>query len=155
MKNEQVMSRRIQPVLLLFWALYFSIVLCSNTSDALKALGWLPSSWIFVSGNFEMVRTVVAIYHPPSWLVGIFFAGVIAWQGIGAVLLWKAFVAAIQQKQHYKIAAYQALTVTISLWAAFLLSDELFLAYEIPGLDATHFNLLIAEIATFLVFKSE
>ncbi|GAB3916347.1 hypothetical protein [Larkinella terrae] len=155
MDKESLPGRRIQAVLLFFWAGYFSIVLCSNTGDALKVLGWLPANWIFVSGNYEMVRSVVGIYHPPSWLAGIFFAGVIGWQAIGAVLLWRAFGTVVQQTPGQKAAVYRALTVTIALWAAFLLSDEIFLAYEIPSLDATHFNLLVAEIGTFLICRKD
>ena len=153
MKNEHATGPRIQAVLLLFWALYFSIVLSSNSTDALKALGLVPSGWIFVSGNFEMVQTVVGIYHSPPWLAGLFFAGVLAWQGWGAVLLWKAFAATIRQTQNHTAVATQALTVTIGLWAAFILADEFFLAYEMAGLASTHFSLLIASIATLIAFK--
>ncbi|GAB3905231.1 hypothetical protein GCM10028803_35800 [Larkinella knui] len=152
-KNHQLAGQRIQAVLLLFWALYFSMVLCSNSTDALKALGLLPSGWTFVSGNFELVRTVVGIYHSPTWLAGLFFAGVLVWQGVGAVLLWQAFVAILRQTPAQQAAAYRALTVTTGLWAAFILSDEFFLAFETPGLESTHFSLLIAEIATFIAIK--
>ncbi|KAA9349961.1 hypothetical protein [Larkinella humicola] len=153
--NSPHSGKTIQAVLLLFWALYFSLVLGSNSTDALKALGLLPTDWVFASGNYAMVRTVVGIYHPPVWVAGLFYTGVLVWQAVGAVLLWRAFAATVRQTQHYPQAAYQALTVTIGLWAAFILADEFFLAYEMSGLSATHFSLLIAEIGTLLVFRKE
>ncbi|RCR65816.1 hypothetical protein [Larkinella punicea] len=151
--NSPHSGKTIQAVLLLFWALYFSLVLCSNSTDALKALGLLPANWVFASGNFALVQKVVGIYHSPVWLAGLFYTGVLVWQAVGAVLLWSAFAATVQQTSQYQATAYRALTVTISLWAAFILADEFFLAYEMSGLSATHFSLLIAEIGTLLVFR--
>jgi hypothetical protein len=151
--NTPRSGKTIQAVLLLFWALYFSLVLCSNSTDALKALGMLPADWVFASGNYAMVQKVVGIYHSPGWLAGLFYTGVLVWQAVGSVLLWRAFAATVRQTQHGQMAAYQALTVTIGLWAAFILADEFFLAYEMSGLSSTHFSLLIAEIGTLLLFK--
>ncbi|RRA99973.1 hypothetical protein [Larkinella rosea] len=155
MKNEQVINRRIPSVLLLFWALYLSLVLVSNTADALKALGILSSDAVFVSGNFDLIQKVVSIYHSPGWLAGLLYAGVLGWQTAGSILLWQAFVADMRQKPGHKTAAVRALTALIGLWAAFLLSDEFFLAYEMPGLSNTHFNLLIASIATAIAVRMD
>lgn len=152
--NSPQSGKTIQAVLLLFWALYFSFVLCSNSTDALKALGLLPANWVFASGNYALVQKVVGIYHSPVWLAGLFYTGVLVWQAVGAVLLWSAFAATVRQTQDYPLAAYRALTVTIGLWAAFILADEFFLAYDMSGLSATHFSLLIAEIGTLLVFRT-
>ncbi|WP_421827401.1 hypothetical protein [Larkinella sp.] len=151
--NNPHSGKTIQAVLLLFWALYFSLVLGSNSTDALKALGLLPTDWVFASGNYALVQKVVGIYHSPVWLAGLFYTGVLVWQAVGAVLLWSAFAATVRQTSQYQTTAYRALTVTIGLWAAFILADEFFLAYEMSGLSATHFSLLIAEIGTLLVFR--
>lgn len=149
----QTIDKQIRAGLLAFWALYFSIVLLSNSADALKNLSILPSEWPFASGNYILIVRVLAIYQSPVWLAVVFFAGVILWEGIGAVLFWKAFLETVRQTLTYKSTAHRAFGVTIGLWAAFLLADEIFLAYLLGGLTATHFNLLLTELGSFILIR--
>ncbi|MBO0948450.1 hypothetical protein [Fibrella forsythiae] len=151
--TRSTIDRRIRAGLLLFWALYFSIVCLSNTTDALKALNLLPPNFRFVSGNYSMVSKVVGIYGPTAGWAGFFFAGVISWEGVGAVLFWRALAGSIRETADRVALAYQAFGVTIGLWAAFIISDEVFLAYEFPGLSSTFFNLLIAELGSFILLR--
>jgi len=149
----KTIDNRIRAGLILFWALYFSIVWLSNTADALKALSILPATWPFTSGNYMLIVRVVAIYQSPVWLSVLFFAGVILWEGFGAILFWKAFAAVSQQKPTQTISIHQAFGVTIGLWAAFILADEVFLTYMLGGIAATHYNLLLAELASFILVR--
>lgn len=151
--THHLIDRRIWAGLLLFWALYFSIICLSNTTDALKALSMLPPDFRFVSGNYNMVSKVVGIYGPTAGLAGLFFAGVILWEGLGAFLFWKALVANARQADNSRESTYLAFGVTIGLWATFIVSDEVFLAYEFPGLSSTFFNLLIAELGSFILIR--
>ena len=146
-------DKRIRAGLLLFWALYFSIIWLSNTTDALKALDLLPPNWRFVSGNFSLVSKVVGIYGSPVWLAGLMFAGVLIWEGAGAILFWKALASTIRKTNSSRAAIYRAFSITIGLWATFIFSDEVFLAYEFPGLSSTFFSLLIAELASFILIR--
>jgi len=149
----QTIDNRIRAGLVLFWALYFSIVWLSNTTDALKAMSILPSDWAFVSGNYTLIVRVLAVYQSPVWLSVLLFGGVILWEGIGAILFWKAFRASVRQTLTQKIAMHQAFGFTIGLWASFILADEIFLAYMLGGIAATHYNLLLAELATFILIR--
>jgi hypothetical protein len=146
-------DRQIRTGLLLFWALYFSIIWLSNTTDALKALDLLPPTFRFVSGNYSMVSKVVGIYSSPVWLAGLMFAGVIIWEGVGAILFWKAVASTIRKPDSSLVSIYRAFGITIGLWATFIFSDEVFLAYEFPGLSSTFFSLLIAELASFILIR--
>ena len=151
--THHAIDKRIRAGLLLFWALYFSTVWLSNTTDALKALTLLPPDFKFVSGNYGMVQKVVRIYGPTAGLAGLFFAGVILWEGLGAILFWRALIGTIRKTGNSRVLAYQAFGVTIGLWATFIFSDEVFLAYEFPGLSSTFFSLLIAELASFILIR--
>ncbi|MEZ0541320.1 hypothetical protein [Fibrella arboris] len=148
-----IVDRRIKAGLLLFWALYFSVVWLSNTTDALKALNLLPTGFRFVSGNYSLVSKVVGMYGPTAGLAGVFFAGVISWEGIGAVLFWQALIGLLKHTGDSRAAAHRAFGATIGLWAAFILTDEVFLAYEFPGLSTTFFNLFIAEVGSLILFR--
>ncbi|MGA0560343.1 hypothetical protein ACO2Q8_27010 [Larkinella sp. VNQ87] len=146
-------GQRILAILLLFWSLYVSLVFLSNTADALRALNWLPANWIFVSGNYALVRQVISIYSTSVWLSGLFYGGVLIWQSVGSILLWRAFAATLRQTPNRQAATERALTVLIGLWAAFIVADEFFLAYELPGLSSTHFSLLLTSLATLIAFR--
>ncbi|WP_020599297.1 hypothetical protein [Spirosoma panaciterrae] len=149
----QTIDKRIRAGLMLFWALYFSIVWMSNTADALKTLSILPANWPFVSGNYTLIVRVLAIYQSPAWLSGLFFAGVILWEGIGAIYFWKAFRAVTRQTLTQTASIHQAFGITIGLWAAFILADEVFLAYLLGGLATTHYLLLLSELASFILIR--
>ena len=149
----KIIDKRIRAGLLLFWALYFSIVFVSNSADALGTLSMLPLNWHFVSGNYGLIQKVVSMYEPPAWLAGFMFAGVIVWEAVGAVLFWKAFLITLRQNQKQSVTMHAAFGITIGLWASFILADEVFLTYLLGGLSSTHFSLLIAELATFILIR--
>ena len=146
-------NKQLQAGLLLFWSLYFTIIWLSNSADALKALGLLSGNWPFASGNYILIVRVVAIYQSPEWLAACFFAGVILWEGIGAVWLWRALGATVGQTPSATAKINQALGFTMGLWAAFILADEVFLAYLLGGLSGTHFNLFLAELGTLILIR--
>ncbi|MVM37619.1 hypothetical protein GO730_08425 [Spirosoma sp. HMF3257] len=149
----KTVDKRIRAGLLLFWALYFSIVLVSNSADALSALSLLPSEWHFVSGNYGLIQKVVSLYEPPAWLAGFMFAGVILWEAVGAILFWRAFLVTLRDNPKQTPLLHAAFGITIGLWAMFILADEVFLVYLLGGISSTHFNLLLAELATFILIR--
>jgi hypothetical protein len=77
-------------LLLLFWAVWFSVVFLSNLADAGKSLGLLGGSWAFASGNGKLIQETTASYGISSTVNATLFAGVILWEGIAAVLFWRA-----------------------------------------------------------------
>src|SRR5690606_32313926 len=81
--------------LLLFWAVWASVVTLTNLFDALKALGVLPADWEFASGNWDFLLEITARYATPHWLIAILFAGVIVWEFLIALAFWRALAAAI------------------------------------------------------------
>src|SRR3954451_14418123 len=117
------MVQSLQRSLVAFWAVWLTVVCASNAADAAKVLGLLPESWTFASGNFRFVSETTARYGVPGWMNGVLFAGVIAWEALAALLFWRAAMTLGRR------ALYPAFTVSLLLWAAFLVSDELFIAY--------------------------
>jgi hypothetical protein len=132
----------INRLLLWIWALWLSVVALTNACDALKALGLLPKTFSFASGNYGFIQSVTAIHHTPTFVVAGLFAGVIAWEVVGAVLHWRAAL------QPTPAAVSRAFLVSIALWGAFMLADEVFISYDVEG---THLHLLIAGLVSVLV----
>jgi hypothetical protein len=122
------------------WALWWTVVLASNLTDAAKCAGLVGESWTFASGNYRSISDTTARYGPPAWVNGVLFGAVICWEALATLLFWHACWAG-------RAAAYAAFTVGLALWLAFLVAAEVCLAY---GLEETHLRLFIARRATFL-----
>ena len=63
--------------LLLFWAVWFTLVFATNLCDGAKALGVVQQVWPFASGNYALVVKTTAHCGPPAWLSGVLFLGVL------------------------------------------------------------------------------
>ncbi len=143
--------RRLKRCLLLFWAVWLSLVVTTNVTDGLKALGTLPVSLPFASGNYQTILEITAPFGPPAWLAGVLFAGVIAWEAASMALFgWTGltFQTACPPQRRGRLVATFA--VGLSLWAAFQIACEALpsqLSYQIEG---THRGLFTAQLATLL-----
>src|SRR5262249_11992284 len=141
--NHVILLKRL---LLFFWAVWLSVVFLSNLADAGKGLGLLGESWASASGNWKLIQETTARYTIPAAVNAILFAGVLVWEGIAAVLFWRAgwrFRARSLARQ----TVYLAFTPSLLLWGAFLVVDEVFIAYP---LERTHLRLFIAHLVTLL-----
>jgi hypothetical protein len=136
----------LKRLLLLFWAVWFSVVFLSNLADAAKGRGWLGESWTFASGNWPLIQGTTARYKIPSSVNGVLFAGVILWEGTAAVLFWRAGWS-YRGRSSARKAVYLAFTISLLLWSAFLIADEVFIAYP---LESTHLRLFAAHLVTLL-----
>lgn len=144
--------RLLKRCLLLYWAVWLSLVVATNVTDGLKALGVLPVSLPFASGNYETMLAVVAPFALPAAVAGWLFAGVVVWESVSMLLFWWAGltfqgVKAIERRGRL-VAAF---TVGTGLWATFQIACEALpsaLAYQIEG---THRGLFTAQLATLLV----
>jgi hypothetical protein len=63
------------------------------------------------------------------------------------VLFWLAFRGRGRESPRLLYAAF---TVSLTLWAAFALADEAFIAYAVEG---THLRLFTAQLATLLAVE--
>jgi hypothetical protein len=131
--------------LLLFWGAYLSLVVLTNLMDVAKALSLLAPSWEFASGNYAFLLKITARYNTPTWLNATLFAGVVCWEALAAALF---LVAGLRYPQRGLL--YPAFTVTTLLWGAFVLAEEVFIAYAV---EATHWRLFIAQLATLLAVE--
>jgi hypothetical protein len=135
-------------MVLLFWAIWFSIVALSNLADALKHLGVLPAGFTFASGNFAFMQQVIAVHHTPSLLAVVMFAGVILWEIAAAALFFQAFAKSRIASVDEGAAVTRAFTVSVAFWAAMMIASEIFISYNV---EATHTRLLIASLVSFIV----
>lgn len=144
----QVTGLLLKQGLILFWALWLSIAWLSNLCDGLKATRLLRDQWWFASGNYQMMAETTQKCRMPPWMTTMLFVGVLAWQGGAMLLLWAAFFNFRGLHQPGAAVLYAAFLVNLALWAALLIADEMFLAYET---ESTHLRVLTAQMVSLLV----
>ncbi len=127
----------LQRGLIFFWALWLTVVTISNLLDGLKALRILPESWRFASGNYAAIRSALG-ERSPAALAGALFAGAILWEALAALLFWRAFST---------LDIIPAFAISLALWAAFVVMDELLVEFE---LAASHLRIFTAQLATLI-----
>ena len=133
--------------LLLFWALWLSVVSASNTVDALQAAGVLAPGLSFASGNFALVADSLSVYSLPRACAAGLFALVLILEITASALFWRAAVVAEPK-------AIEPFFVAIGLFCAFLVFDEVLLVYRrYPGLETTHFAVLSALILSLVLIR--
>jgi hypothetical protein len=133
--------------LLFVWAAWLTVVVATNVCDGARALGLLPESWAFASGNYDFLVKTTLRYAPPDWLNGLLFVGVVGWEAIACVLFW---LAGLRFSSGNRGTARTAFAVGLGLWAAFMLADEICIAYLVEG---THLRLFTAQLVSLLVVE--
>lgn len=136
--------------IVVFWAIWFAIVLASNVCDALLQLHVLPATWRFHSGNYAFVHTTVARYQIPHAICAVLFAGVIAWELAATIMFFRAAVKSAKDADAFQRASRSAFAIGLGLWAAFILSDEVLIAYDV---EATHLRLFVAQLVSLLFLE--
>jgi hypothetical protein len=134
------------PGLLLFWGSWLAVVTASNVTNALRAAGVLPRIG-FASANFELVEATTALYSPPRAVVWLLFLGVIAWEA-GAAVLYLRAARHLMRGASAQRAVDTAAAAGMALFAAFMLADELCIAY---ALQASHMRAFAAQGVTWLI----
>ncbi len=143
--DTHTLSQMLKVAVLVGWSLWTTMAVATNVFDALRELGVLHDGWTLASGNFDFMRETTAIHNLPDWLNTLVFAGVIAWEGASAALLWRASLRLWQGATDALPAASLAFLVSLPLWLAFMFADEVFIAY---GVQATHLRILTRPISS-------
>ena len=133
--------------LLLFWALWYSIVVTTNVLNALQALGILSVSFKFVSGNWEWINQTLNPLGVPIALQAFLFAGAIVWEMLCAILFFVACARFRNRTLAEEKESLCACVVALALWCAFQVLDEAFLAYD-P--ETVHRMIFIETILTMM-----
>ena len=144
--NHVILLKRL---LLLFWAVWLSVVFLTNLADAGKGLRLLDESWALASGNWKLIQETTARYRTPAAVNVLLFAGVILWEAVAAGLFWRAGWS-FRGRSSARQAVYMAFTTSLLLWGAFLVADEVFIAYP---LESTHLRLFVAHLVTLLAVE--
>jgi hypothetical protein len=139
---------KIKRGILLFWAAWFAMVLLTNFTDVLKAVGYLPEGFSLASGNWLFMKQVTAIHGTPVGITALMLLVIMAWEALLVCLFWQAFQTFRERKGEGGLAAVnRAFAVSLALWGLFILADEFFIQYE---LENTHKSFAILALVSYL-----
>jgi hypothetical protein len=139
----------LKRTLLAFWAVWFTVVFATNLFDAAKAANLLPEAWAVASGNYRYIVETTSRYGTPQWTNVLLFLGVLCWEGIATTMFWLACWR-YRGKGIGGQTVYAAFFWGLTLWAAFLVADEVFIAYAV---EATHLRLFTAQLVTLVAIE--
>jgi hypothetical protein len=134
--------------LLVFWGTWYLIAFSTNLCDIFQAMRVLPQTWRFASGNLQSVIKATSTYPVPRWLPRLLFFGVLGWQCLAWFLFGWAVISSVSRGSIDAEAMNAAFVAGVSLWAAFMIADELFKQYET---EHVHVLFLIAQVLSFAV----
>lgn len=143
-------SVQLKRGLLLFWGLWFLIVFLTNLFDLFRIWGLLGPHWPAVSDYYLLVQKATSIYHLPVWVIDFFFNTIVLWEAICSAFFLHAWLVFGKDADRSTNSVYKAFGFAIALFAAFILSCEVFLVYEIEGV---HMRVLTALLVSFLAVR--
>lgn len=145
--------RRLKIGLLVFWAVWSTLVFASNLGEGLRQLGAVPAGFPYASGNFGAIREVSRIFDISLLGAALLFAGVIVWDALNVALFWRAVLHRRRMLAGDFRAVDVAFTVSLALWAALMVASEVFLAYRVAGFEQTHREIFSAVLLSFLAIR--
>lgn len=138
--------------IVLFWALWSTLVALTDTVDFFQAINWLPRDWAFTSHNYDLVIKSVSTYGlQHTFLPIVLFFTIVVLAILIALLFWRALFAYPFDKNAYLQKCYTAFLVSFLMEAIFILADELFIQYTF---EHGHMDRLGFKLITFIVFWS-
>lgn len=132
--DNRNLSFLLARILVLFWALWWSIAFITDVLGVLQHLQLLSGSMF--DENYPEVKKVLAEYTSVGFLPAVIFAVILIWEFLSAVtLLWAASLSFNADK--WLKATLIGFTVSISLWLFFLLGSQVFLTFDLEVGDMT------------------
>ncbi len=136
--------------IIIFWALWFSLATFTNIVNFLNQFGWLAPNWRVMSHNFALIQGVVSIYSLPQYIVTAMFITIIIWECVISSIFWLAawqfFLSDCKKINNVNLA----FTLSIFLWAGFLVAEEFFIAYQFEQL---HLILLVSQLICLMAIQ--
>ncbi|MCL6649216.1 MAG: hypothetical protein K6U89_12880 [Chloroflexi bacterium] len=142
-------TQQLVRVLLLFWALWFTVVTLTNLTDLLAGVGLLPAGFWWKSGNLGLISEALQPVGLAT-LAPVALLGALLWQGLAAILFFRATAAVGRSVPQRDIL--MAYLVGTGLFLVYIVIDELLLLY-LKGLESAHLQIVIAQLATLAVIE--
>lgn len=151
--NKAVGLFYFKAIILLFWVGWFFLVSVSNSLDFIYHTGFFHYHILFQGDNYERLQHVLHVYDTPIFIVNTLFILDFIIQVICSILFALALYCFWQRNRYKWFFINLAFLISISLWAVFVIMQEVFLAYKVtPGIEHIFMHLALYEMVTLMMF---
>lgn len=119
-----------KKILIVFWMLWWLIALWTDLVGAMAHLGWLQATWA-PDTNYPFLAKSLEMYHAPTWLVDVFFSGIIFWSLLSTLAFVWATLALNQTQEVWMARARVAFVISLTFWLAFFLADQVVMKFDL------------------------
>ena len=119
-----------KKIIILFWTLWWLIAFWTDLVGGLAHLGLLEKSWA-PDTNFPFLIKTLAIYPLPEWVPPVAFLGILSWTLISSLAFCWASAGLCKEASCWMPRADKAFIVSLSLWLAFFIADQLVMQYDL------------------------
>lgn len=122
-----------KKLLIIFWGVWWLSALWTDVVGGLAYLGVLQAEWA-PAKNYPFLVESLKMYPLYSWIPTVLFMGIIVWMSL-IVGYFLVTILAIATKKPFWRLANQSFAISMGLWLAFLLADQMIMNYQ---LEANH-----------------
>lgn len=117
-------------LIVVFWAVWWLIAFLTDFIGVLKVTGVVNLPW-FKVGNYADILSTITPFHLPAWLAPILYGGIVIWSFASVVLFLRAAATSRQPLQRWQRHVDAAFIVSLGLWFAFFIADQIFLQFDL------------------------
>lgn len=149
--HQLIAVELIQRGIILFWAVWYTLVSTSDTIDYLQLFKVIKPNR-FNSKNSNLIKEFWMHYDISSpTIIGTTYAVVIAIAYIITILFWYAFILSFfSAKIDFFHAGLWAFFISLAFHAFFMLMDEIFIQYSLEHMHIIRFILQFVMLIAFI-----
>jgi len=153
MLNSTKILQLFPSAILLFWAMWFSLVSISDFTNLLQKFQIISEDFIFTSKNYDLISQSLLTYKIISQkLTIILFSIIVIWAVTIAGSFWVALLGPKALKLNM---AYFSFLASLCMSGSFMLWDEIFLQYNFEHSLMIRFGFQILTFMLFLMLNNK
>jgi len=125
-----ITNRSFKQIIVVFWALWWTIAFLTDVSGGLKHLQLINFSWA-LDLNYPALVKALEIYSEPLWLSTFFFVGIVCWSGLSAILFWIASFTNPSRHSAWLRRTQNAFIVSLCFWLVFFIADQAIMNFSL------------------------
>ena len=142
-----ITRERFKKLIIVFWTLWWLIALWTDIVGLLAHNGLLQKSWA-PNTNYPFLVDSLKMYNAPEWLPQFLFGGIIVWLLLSTLAFCWAATSLAQEKEKWMRRADIAFTISLGLWLAFIIGDQLIMKFT---LEENHMVQAGFQLLTYLM----
>jgi hypothetical protein len=119
-----------KKIIVVFWTIWWLIALWTDIVGGIAHLGLLHQTWA-PDTNYPFLAESLKMYDAPTWLIILFFIGIIAWSAVSTVAFVVASCSLGKPSEVWIRRAGIAFIISLTYWMAFFLADQMVMKFDL------------------------